>query len=230
MNRNTTPPPPLLSARGIQRSYAQGGQSLHILKGIDLDLHKGEALVIEGASGAGKSTLLHILGTLDRPTQGHLFFKGHNLINMNHDALAAFRNKNLGFVFQFHHLMAEFTALENVMMPALIGGESQDLARKKAESLLDQMGLRERSSHYPSELSGGEKQRAAVARALIQEPEILMADEPTGSLDSHNGKIIQETFFRLKRELGLTLIVVTHDHHFASKFPRVLKIEDGQWA
>ena len=219
----------LISARGIQRNYTQGNRELQILKGIDLDVYKGEALCIVGTSGAGKSTLLHILGTLDRPTCGRISFKDRDLTSMDDDSLAAFRNGSLGFVFQFHHLMTEFTALENVMMPVLIGGESRLVALKKAEEFLDRMGLRERGHHYPSELSGGEKQRVAIARALIQKPEILMADEPTGNLDTENGRKIQELFFELKRDMGLTLVVVSHDGQFASKFPRQLHIRDGQW-
>ena len=219
----------LLSARGIQRSYKQGLRNLHILKGIDLDIYRGEAVCIVGTSGAGKSTLLHILGALDRPTCGTIYFGKHDLMTMDDESLAKFRNESLGFVFQFHHLMAEFTALENVMMPVLIGGESKPMALKKAEELLDRMGLRDRGAHYPSELSGGERQRVAIARALVQKPEILMADEPTGNLDTENGRRVQELFFELKKDLGLTLLTVTHDYQFASRFPRLFTIKDGQW-
>lgn len=218
----------LLSARGIQRSYKQG--RLPILKGIDLDIYRGEALCIVGTSGAGKSTLLHILGALDRPTGGEIYFKDRNLMAMADESQAKFRNESLGFVFQFHHLMTEFTALENVMMPVLIGGEPKGVALQKAQALLDRMDLGDRGQHYPSELSGGEKQRVAIARALVQEPEILMADEPTGNLDTENGKKVQELFFELKRDLGLTLVAVTHDYQFASRFSRLLTIKDGQWA
>ena len=218
----------LLSAKGIERSYTQGAKNLHILKGIHLDVYENDAICILGTSGAGKSTLLHILGTLDRPTKGIVAFKGHNLVTWDNDSLARFRNKSLGFVFQFHHLMTEFSALENVMMPLLIGGERKPLARKRAEKFLNRIGLQERASHYPSELSGGERQRVAVARALVQSPKILMADEPTGNLDTKNGQNIQRLFFELKKDMGLTLIVVTHNYQFASMFPRVLTIQDGQ--
>ncbi len=220
----------LLSARGVERSYQQGVRHLQILKGIDLDIYQGEDLCIVGASGAGKSTLLHLLGALDRPTRGKIYFKKEDLIAMSDEALARFRNRSLGFVFQFHHLMTEFTALENVMMPVLIGGESRGVALKKAQELLDRLGLRDRKEHYPVELSGGEKQRVAIARALVQKPEILMADEPTGNLDTKNGKVIQELFFDLRKEFGLTLVAVSHDYQFASRFSRLLRLKDGQWS
>ena len=219
----------LLSARGIYMAFNQGVNQLQVLRGIDLDIYKGEALCIVGASGAGKSTLLHILGTLERPTEGELYYKGDDLLTQSDEELAKFRNKTLGFVFQFHHLLSEFTALENIMMPVRIGGGSARRARDKAEELISIMGLTDRKHHYPSELSGGEKQRIAIARALVQEPEILLADEPTGNLDTENDRMVQDLFFELKDKFGLTLLVVTHDTHFAARFPRVLTMQDGRW-
>lgn len=219
----------ILSAKGIEKSYPQGASKLDILKGLDLDVHQGQALCIVGASGAGKSTLLHILGTLDQPTSGDIFFKGEKLLEKSEEELAKFRNQKLGFVFQFHHLLSEFTALENVMLPAQIAGIPIRECRHKADRLLSVLGISQRKKHYPSEMSGGEQQRVAIARALMREPEILLADEPTGNLDTENSRKIQELFFELKERLGLTLIVVTHDSRFAQKFPRVLHMADGRW-
>jgi lipoprotein-releasing system ATP-binding protein len=207
-----------------------GAARLEVLRGIDLAVGAGEAACIVGSSGAGKSTLLHILGALDRPTLGKVFFKGEDLTRKTDAELADFRNRSLGFVFQFHHLLAEFTALENAMMPCRIGGLSVAESRAAAEELLEALGLRERMSHYPSELSGGEQQRVAIARALVRKPEVLMADEPTGNLDTVNGARIQDLFFELKERLRLTLVVVTHDAAFAQRFPRVLRMRDGLWA
>jgi lipoprotein-releasing system ATP-binding protein len=220
----------LVKARGIRKSYAQGVSELEILKGVDVDIRAGEAVSIVGASGAGKSTLLHILGTLDRPNAGEVFFRGESLFAKSEEEMALFRNEKMGFVFQFHHLLAEFTAVENVMMPCRIHGESKAAARGKALHLLEQLGLRDRADHYPSQLSGGELQRVAIARALVRRPPVLFADEPTGNLDSQNSQMIQKLFFQLKEQYGLTLVVVTHDAGFAQKFSRVLRISDGQWA
>lgn len=221
---------PLLEAQSLQKVYLQGAHRLEILKGIDLSLFPGEAVCVLGSSGAGKSTLLHIMGALDRPSLGRVFYKGEDLFAKNDEELARFRNRSIGFVFQFHHLLAEFTALENIAMPARIGGATRAEAEKQAHEFLELMGLASRAHHYPSELSGGEKQRVAISRALVQKPEILLADEPTGNLDTENGLKIQELFFDLKQRLGLTLLVVTHDHQFASRFPRVLTLKDGLWA
>ncbi|MCB0414525.1 MAG: ABC transporter ATP-binding protein [Bdellovibrionales bacterium] len=218
-----------MQARNIHKAYSQGTGMLDILKGIDLQIDRGEAVSIVGASGAGKSTLLHILGTLDRPDQGDLYYKHENLLKKTDDELAEFRNKKMGFVFQFHHLLSEFTALENIMMPGRISGMSRPEAKGRAVKLLDQVGLLARSHHYPSQLSGGEQQRVAVARSLFCRPEVLFADEPTGNLDTQNSLMIQDLFFQLHRELGLTLITVTHDASFADKFPRQLRLKDGQW-
>jgi lipoprotein-releasing system ATP-binding protein len=206
-----------------------GKSRLEILRGIDLEIKKGEAVCIVGASGAGKSTLLHILGTLDRPTLGKVFYDGHDLTRQSDEDLANFRNKTMGFVFQFHHLLGEFTALENVMMPCRISGMSLNDSRLAAEELLEMLGLKERLTHFPSELSGGEQHRVAIARALVRKPEVLFADEPTGNLDTVNGERIQDLFFDLKTRLQLTLVVVTHDQTFARKFPRVLNMRDGLW-
>ena len=220
----------LLEAQNIFKSYPAGSSELHVLKGVSLQIQKNEAVCLLGASGAGKSTLLQILGTLDRPTSGEVFFRGEDIFKMSEEKLAEFRNQKMGFVFQFHHLIGEFTALENVMLPGLIaGGKKSDIA-EKAASWLKFMGLESRENHYPNQLSGGELQRVAIARALIKDPEILFADEPTGNLDSENSLKIQQLFFELRQKLGLTLIVVTHDLQFAGLFPRVFKVKDGRFA
>ncbi len=220
----------LIAAKDVAKFFQQGSDKLWVLKNLSLTVQAGDAVCIRGASGAGKSTLLHILGTLDRPSQGQVFYRGANLLTKTDDQLADFRNKKMGFVFQFHHLMSEFTALENVMMPCRIAGQSKSVAREKAEALLVELQLESRMTHYPNEMSGGEQQRVAIARALVQNPEILFADEPTGNLDTANGQRIQELFFELKARRGLTLIVVSHDVDFAKRFPRVLSLKDGQWA
>ncbi len=219
----------LLSASNIHKSYSQGIGELQILKGINLQLYEGEALGIVGTSGSGKSTLLQILGTLDRPQAGELIYEDKNLLAMPEEDLASFRNETMGFVFQFHHLMSELTALENVMLPCRIGGVPKDEAEAQAHDLLNLLGLNERLSHYPSQMSGGELQRVAIARALVRKPKILFADEPTGNLDSTNSGKIQEIFFLLKEKFNLSLIVVTHDVSFAQRFPRLLRMKDGQW-
>lgn len=218
-----------LRAVDIHKSYAQGAGELEILRGVSLDIKQGEALAILGSSGAGKSTLLQIMGTLDRPNRGELICEGRDLLAMNDDELSRFRNSEMGFVFQFHHLLSEFTALENVMIPCRVGGESVRGAREKALALLDFMGLSGRVEHFPSQLSGGELQRVAIARALVRQPKILFADEPTGNLDSATSGKIQELFFRLKEEMKLALVVVTHDLTFATRFPKVYRMKDGQW-
>lgn len=219
-----------LQARHITKAYAQGAGELQILKGVDLDVREGESISILGSSGAGKSTLLHILGTLDRPNEGTLTMAGQNLLELGDTELAAFRNREMGFVFQSHYLLGEFNALENVMMPCRIAGDSRVAARIKAQELLEVMGLSARASHFPNELSGGELQRVAIARALVRKPRILFADEPTGNLDSQNSLMIQNLFFSLKERYGLTLIVVTHDISFAQKFNRSLRISDGRFS
>lgn len=219
----------LFRARDIQKSFTMGDSQLHVLKGLDLDIEAGEAVCIVGESGSGKSTLLHILGTLDRADKGSLFYQAEDLGKKSDSELAKFRNEELGFVFQFHHLMSEFTALENVMMPAKIAGVGSKEARERAEDLFGLLGITHRKTHYPSQMSGGEQQRVAIARALMRRPKILLADEPTGNLDGQNTQLIRELFFRLQRELGLALVVVTHDQSMASHFYRVLRLVDGQW-
>lgn len=199
-----------------------------VLDNVNLDIKAGEAICIVGPSGSGKSTLLHLLGTLDRPTQGEVFIYGKSVFQMGDEELAEFRNKEMGFVFQFHHLMNEFTVLENVMLPAQIGHVRNASAKMQALQLLDQLGLKHRLHHYPNQLSGGELQRAAIARALVRRPKILFADEPTGNLDSHNAALVQDLFFQLKESFQLTLIVVTHDLNFAKKFGKVLRMSDGR--
>lgn len=219
----------LISGKNIRKAYPQGSGQLEILKGVSIDIRKGEAICIVGASGAGKSTLLHILGTLDRPSDGELLFQGRSLLTMNDEELSQFRNKEMGFVFQFHHLLSEFTALENVMIPARVAGYDKSESLERAEKLLRQMDLTARMTHYPSQMSGGELQRVAIARALVCNPQVLFADEPTGNLDSRNGGAIQDLFFQLKETMGLTLVVVTHDPNFSRKFGKVHRISDGRW-
>lgn len=220
---------PILRARGLMKNYRQGVSDLPILKGVDLDVRAGESISIVGSSGAGKSTLLHILGTLDKPNGGELFCENVDLLALSEEELAKFRNREMGFVFQTHHLLAEFNALENVMIPCRIAGDSKTAARVKAMAQLEALGLGERVDHFPNELSGGELQRVAIARALVRRPRILFADEPTGNLDSQNSQIIQQVFFNLKEKMGLTLIVVTHDLNFARRFTRCLRISDGRF-
>lgn len=221
--------PIILKAHNISKTFPQGAGELSILKNVAIEIKQGDAVCIVGASGAGKSTLLHILGTLDRPTGGEVYFENQNLSQMNEEDLAQFRNKEMGFVFQFHHLLTEFNALENVMIPARVGGVPLSEATAKAEHLLKQLGMGHRLDHYPNQLSGGELQRVAIARALIRNPKILFADEPTGNLDSSNSAVIQDLFFQLKELFGLTLVVVTHDPNFARKFGRVHQLKDGHW-
>ena len=219
----------LIDAKGISKVYRQGDSELTILRSIDLSIRQGDSLCIVGPSGAGKSTLLHILSTLDRPSSGNVFFEGRDLGPFTDDELASFRGETMGFVFQFHHLLAEFSAIENVMLPARIAGDSKTEAREKALPLMSLIGLKERVNHFPNQLSGGELQRVAIARALIRKPKILFADEPTGNLDSRTSLSIQKLFFELKAQYGLTLVVVTHDPNFASKFSKVLRLSDGKW-
>lgn len=228
-------PPPgrgpiILEAKTVTRSYTKGAAHLDVLKGVNLQIHDGEALCIVGSSGAGKSTLLHILGTLDRPTLGKVLFEGVDLTRKSSAALAQFRSQTMGFVFQFHHLLPEMTALENVLLPCRIAGENHRDSLANANKLLAQFGLESRKDHYPSQLSGGEQQRVAIARALVRSPKILLADEPTGNLDSVNAQLIQDLFFELKRQRKLTLVVVTHDLNFAARFPRCLELKDGMWS
>ena len=214
----------MISLRNIHKSFG----NLEVLKGIDLDIQKGEMVSIVGPSGAGKTTLLQIMGTLDRPNEGTLTIANTDVTRLSSSALSHFRNTHIGFIFQFHQLLPEFTALENVMMPALIAGTSKRAARERATQLLAYMGLEDRAEHKPAALSGGEKQRVAAARALMNEPDIIFADEPTGSLDSKNRAELQELFFQLRRDLGQTFVIVTHDETFAQQCDRCIHMVDGR--
>ena len=215
----------IISASNICKSFGQ----LQVLKDVDFSARAGEVVSITGASGAGKTTLLQILGTLSRPDAGSLEIDGTSVLDLGGNALAAFRGRRIGFVFQFHHLLPEFSSLENVMIPALIAGRSSRDARREAESLLDRMGLSERASHKPSELSGGEQQRVAIARALVNHPAVLFADEPTGNLDSATKEEIHKLFFELRDSLGQTIIIVTHDPALAALCDRSLTMKDGRF-
>lgn len=220
----------ILQAHHLSKSVTLASGELQILRDIHLQVKAGEAVVIVGPSGSGKSTLLHLLGSLDRPSSGEVYFRNQKLSEKSEAELASFRNAKMGFVFQFHHLLPEMTCLENVMMPGRIAGLSPSEVRPEAEALLQKLGLGERLHHYPNQLSGGELQRTSIARALVRKPEILFADEPTGNLDTVNGQLIQNLFFQLKDSLGLTLITVTHDERFARRFQRILRLLDGRWA
>ena len=213
----------MIKLEGITKSFG----SLQVLKGIDLEINKGEIISIVGPSGAGKTTLLQIMGTLDEPDAGVVQIDGPMVSRMKEKELSAFRNKNIGFVFQFHQLLPEFTALENVMIPALIAGVSSKEAHERAMKILDFMGLVDRASHKPNELSGGEKQRVAVARALINDPAVILADEPSGSLDTHNKEDLHQLFFDLRDRLGQTFVIVTHDEGLAKITDRTVHIVDG---
>ena len=213
----------MIKLEGITKSFG----SLQVLKGIDLEINKGEIISIVGPSGAGKTTLLQIMGTLDEPDAGVVQIDGTVVSRMKEKELSAFRNKNIGFVFQFHQLLPEFTALENVMIPALIAGVSSKEAHERAMKILDFMGLVDRASHKPNELSGGEKQRVAVARALINDPAVILADEPSGSLDTHNKEDLHQLFFDLRDRLGQTFVIVTHDEGLAKITDRTVHMVDG---
>jgi lipoprotein-releasing system ATP-binding protein len=214
----------MIEIQGITKSFGD----LQVLKGIDLIIYKGEVVSVVGPSGAGKTTLLQIMGTLDKADSGSVVINGIEVGRLKEKELAAFRNKQIGFVFQFHQLLPEFTALENVMIPALIGGMSSDKAMKKAKETLAFLGLAERASHKPAELSGGEKQRVAVARALINDPAVIFADEPSGSLDSKNKEELHQLFFDLREKLGQTFVIVTHDEGLAQLTDRTIHMMDGR--
>jgi lipoprotein-releasing system ATP-binding protein len=216
----------LLEAHQIIKNFP-GKPPVEVLRGVSLQLMQGEVVSIVGASGAGKSTLLHILGTLDRPTSGRLLINGEEPFAMKEKKLAAFRNTAIGFVFQFHQLLPEFSALENVMIPALIGKRKENEAKEKGMELLAMLGLADRSHHKPSELSGGEQQRVAVARALINDPAIVFADEPSGNLDTHNARELHELFFALKNKLNKTFVIVTHNLQLSDMADRKLVMKDG---
>jgi len=215
----------MLQATGIEKNYGE----LHILKGVDLQISAAEIISIVGSSGAGKTTLLQILGTLDTPTKGKLLIEGKNPFELNEKELAHFRNQRLGFVFQFHQLLPEFTAQENIAIPAMIGGKNQTDALKAALHLLDRFGLAKRAQHKPEALSGGEQQRIAVARALINDPALVFADEPSGNLDTENANALHELFFQLREEMKQSFVIVTHNAEFAQMADRSLKMKDGQF-
>lgn len=214
----------MIEIRNITKSY----DSLQVLKGIDLDIVPGEVVSIVGPSGAGKTTLLQIIGSLDRPDTGSVKYDNSDIFSLKEAQLARFRNKNIGFVFQFHQLLPEFTLLENVAMPALIGGVKRSEAYDRARELINYLGLKDRESHRPAELSGGERQRAAVARALINRPKVVLADEPSGSLDSKNRQELHKLFFDLRRDMNQTFVIVTHDETLAADCDRIIKMRDGQ--
>jgi lipoprotein-releasing system ATP-binding protein len=214
----------MIDIKGIKKSFG----SLEVLKGIDLHIDKGEVVSIVGPSGAGKTTLLQIIGTLDRPDAGTITIDGIDVSKLSSKKLSDFRNQHIGFVFQFHQLLPEFTAIENIMIPAYIAGVSHREARQRAEELLEFMGLSDRASHKPNELSGGEKQRVAVARALINHPAVILADEPSGSLDSKNKEELHQLFFDLRDKFGQTFVIVTHDEQLASITDRTIHMRDGQ--
>lgn len=219
----------LLEARGIRKVFAGGdGRPLEVLAGVDLDVRRGELIAVVGASGAGKSTLLHLLGALDRPTAGDIWLEGSRYADLGPQGLAETRNRKLGFVFQFHHLLREFTALENVMMPLLIGGVVEREARSRAEERLSAVGLAGRMTHRPAELSGGEQQRCAVARALVHDPSLVLADEPSGNLDHASSEHLHEMLFRLAREFETAIVIVTHNRQLAARADRILWLEDGR--
>lgn len=213
----------MIVVEGITKSFG----ALNVLKGIDLRVEKGEIISIVGASGAGKTTLLQIMGTLDKADSGVVYINDQNVSKLNDAKLSDFRNKNIGFVFQFHQLLPEFTALENVMIPALIGKAKESQAKNRAKELLDLLGLSSRIDHKPNELSGGEKQRVAVARALVNNPAVILADEPSGSLDTENKEELHQLFFKLRDTLGQTFVIVTHDEHLASITDRTIHMQDG---
>lgn len=217
----------LLEVTGLCKDYRMGSDTVQVLKGIDLDISAGTTTALVGASGAGKSTLLHILGALDRPSSGAVTYKGQALFTRSDRELADFRSHTIGFVFQFHHLLPEFTALENVMMPALIARKESNLANKQARMLLTEVGLEHRLNHRPGELSGGEQQRVAIARALVMEPELLLADEPTGNLDAKTSEAIYELLVKIQKQTGISMVVVTHNERIAARMERVVRLLDG---
>ncbi len=218
----------LIEVQKIFKSYGNGTKRVEVLKGVDLTFYPGERAAIVGASGVGKTTLLHVLGTLDRPTAGKVLFEGKDIYTLNEKDLAFFRNREIGFVFQFHHLLPEFNALENTMMPCLIQGISKEESISRAEAILTLVGLNERFSHKPGELSGGEQQRVAVARALVLEPKVLLADEPTGNLDTKTGESVFDLLQEMNRIKGVTLVVVTHNLKLAEKLSRQIQLIDGK--
>lgn len=217
----------LVQVRGVKKSFKVGEDYLEVLKGLNFNIMKGEMLGVVGASGAGKSTLLHVIGALDKPTEGDVIFKAQDLFKMTDMQRAEFRNRKVGFVFQFSNLLPEFTAMENVMLPALIGDREEEEAASEAKRILTDVGLKDRINHRPGKLSGGEQQRVAIARALMNNPDLILADEPTGNLDSKTSEDIYELFYRLNREKGQTFVIVTHNDTLVKKMMRVIKLVDG---
>ena len=218
----------MITVTDLYKSFNMGGQLIPVLKGINLSISKGELIAIVGASGAGKSTLLHILGLLDHPTKGTVTFNGQDLFQLSESARADFRNRRIGFVFQFHHLLPEFTALENACMPALIQRRNPEEVRGEAISILREVGLEARLHHKPGEMSGGEQQRVAVARALLQKPDLVLADEPTGNLDSHTGDALFSLMRELNKARGTTFVIVTHNDKLSAQSDRIVYMQDGQ--
>jgi len=218
---------PVFEARQLTKVFTKGGKTIQVLNGLDLSLVSGEIVGILGASGAGKSTLLHMAGGLDRPSSGTVHYSGKEIFSLSEPDLAAFRNRKIGFVFQMHYLLSEFSCLENVMLPGIIAGEDKNQVRDKALALLEKVGLSERWEHRPGELSGGEQQRAAVARALVNRPSMVLADEPTGNLDARTAVSVQELFLDLNETYGTTFLVVTHNREMASRFHRRFQLRDG---
>jgi len=218
----------MIKLENLSKTFFKNGNRIEVLKGLNLDIARGESMAICGVSGAGKSTLLHILGTLDRPTSGTLLYDDMDVFAWQEKKLAVFRNRKIGFVFQFHNLLPEFNSMENTMMPALINGLSKQEAREKAEVILNELGLGDRITHRPGELSGGEQQRVAIARALIMEPEILLADEPVGNLDTETGKKIEDILLELNRTKHIILVVVTHNKSLADRMSRSIGLRDGK--
>ncbi len=218
----------LIEVRGLAKSFAGGGKRVEVLSNLDLSLGQGERLAIIGESGVGKSTLLYIIGTLERPDQGTLHYEGRDVTLWNDDEISRLRNRTIGFVFQFHHLLPDFTALENVMMPALIARWDRPKARESARELLETVGLEQRSTHRPGELSGGEQQRVAIARSLILEPRVMLADEPTGNLDPATAGEIEDLLCGLNEKRGLGLVVTTHNRHMAGRMNRQMELRDGR--
>lgn len=216
-----------ITIKGLNKAYISASKKVEVLKGIDLTIMKGETIAVLGASGAGKSTLLNIMGTLDRPTSGDVFYGAESIFGMDNVRLASFRNRYIGFVFQFHHLLPEFTAIENVMMPAFISGSPQKESYARAAALLQEVGLGHRLDHKPGELSGGEQQRAAIVRSLMQNPEVVLADEPTGNLDARTGEEIFDLLLALNAARGTTMVIVTHNEKLASKLSRKVEMTDG---
>jgi lipoprotein-releasing system ATP-binding protein len=219
---------PLITIRNLNKSFTAPGRDIHVLKDITIDFIEGDMAAIMGPSGVGKSTFLHILGTLDRPTSGHVLYRDNDIFSLKNDTLSDFRNKTIGFVFQFHHLLPDFNAVENVMMPLLIAGTAKNEASKKAETVIADVGLADRMLHKPGELSGGEQQRVAVARALILDPGVVLADEPTGNLDTQTGGELFSLLGHLNSKKGITFIIVTHNESLASRCGRIVKMLDGR--